>query len=36
MKDGLPKYARHKKEGVQTVGESEDDDRSKRSGVQKD
>jgi hypothetical protein len=29
MKDGLPKYAGHKNEGVQIVDVSEDEDRSK-------
>jgi len=36
MKDGLPKYARHKEEGVPTVDESEDADRSKGRGEQTD
>jgi hypothetical protein len=36
MKDGLPKYARHKEEGAPMVDESEDADRSKGRGEQKD
>jgi hypothetical protein len=36
MKDGLPKYARHKEEGAPQVDESEDADRSKGRGEQKD
>jgi len=36
MKDGLPKYARHKEEGAPQVDESEDADRSQGRGEQKD
>src|SRR6202035_2863720 len=36
MKDGLPKYARHKEEGAPQVDESEDADRSKGRGEKKD
>jgi hypothetical protein len=36
MKDGLPKYARHKEEGAPTVDESESADRSKGKGEQID
>jgi hypothetical protein len=36
MKDGLPKYARHKEEGAPTVDESEPADRSKGNGEQTD
>jgi hypothetical protein len=36
MKDGLPKYARHKEEGAEQVDESEDADRSHGRGEQKD
>jgi len=36
MKDGLPKYARHKEEDVSTVDESDDADRSKGQGKKKD
>jgi len=36
MKDGLPKYARHKEEGAPTVDENEDADRSKGRGEQTD
>jgi hypothetical protein len=36
MKDGLPKYARHKEEGAEMIDESEDADRSHGRGEQKD
>src|SRR5579859_4030247 len=36
MKDGLPKYARHKEEGAPQVDESEDADRSMGRGEQRD
>jgi hypothetical protein len=36
MKDGLPKYARHKEKGAPQVDESEPADRSKGKGEQTD
>jgi len=36
MKDGLPKYARHKEEGAPTVDEGEDADWSEARSEEKD
>lgn len=36
MKDGLPKYARHKEEGAPTLDETEDVDRIKGQSEEKD
>jgi hypothetical protein len=36
MKDGLPKYARHKEEGAEMVDETQDADRSHGRGEQKE